>query len=342
MSDDDANGASPSANHSELTDYRLLRWLFLTGSRRSLTLLLSMLVLGVLLVVGTVWEIEMERLVNETRAVQSLFNTLLGGIILFVSVVLSINIALLSQELGPLQTKRSQLEDSIEFKTELEEVVESGASLSEADSLSQFLLRALQNEGRRLRRSAERLDDEDARADIEAFVSEVEAEFASAERRLRSNDRRGTAPVLPGLDYDLARHISAVRRIRSEHGDTLNESAAGSLSNFVELLESFASGREYFRALYFKREVQSLSADLLLLSLPVIVFTSYALLAIDAGLFPTVSAFGIPPRLLYVSVGYAIALSPYLLLSAYMLRIVTVSRYSTESSGFALAGNDSM
>jgi len=35
-----------------------------------------------------------------------------------------------------------------------------------------------------------------------------------------------------------------------------------------------------------------------------------------------------------VSIGYAIALSPYLLLSAYMLRIVSVSRLATASTGF--------
>lgn len=105
MSKDDANDIGPRDSHDQLLDYRPIRWLLLTGSRRSPTLLLSVLVLGVLLAVGTVWEIEMERLVNETRAVQSLFNTLLGGIILFVSVVLSINIAVLAQELGPLQTK---------------------------------------------------------------------------------------------------------------------------------------------------------------------------------------------------------------------------------------------
>ncbi len=298
--------------------------------------------LAVLLGVGTVWEIEMERLVNETRAVQSLFNTLLGGIILFVSVVLSINIAVLAQELGPLQTERSQIEDSIAFKVEVADVVESDVGRTEADGLFQFLLRALRGEANQLQRNAEELDDDDARDEVPVFVDALQAEFASAERRLRSRTPRRTTPLLPGLDYDLARHISEIRRIQSEHGDSLDEPTAEALSTVADLLEAFAAGREYFRALYFKREVQNLSSDLLLLALPVIVFTSHVLLAIDAGLFPTTSIFGIQPRLLYVSIAYAIALSPYLLLSAYMLRIVTVSRHSTESSGFALGGDDSV
>jgi hypothetical protein len=105
---DDTDDSPSTAGPRRLAEYGPLQWLLLTGSRRTLTLVLSVLVLAVLLAVGTVWELEIERLVNETRAVQSLFNTLLGGIILFVSVALSINIAVLAQEPGPLQTKRFQ------------------------------------------------------------------------------------------------------------------------------------------------------------------------------------------------------------------------------------------
>lgn len=67
-----------------------------------------------------------------------------------------------------------------------------------------------------------------------------------------------------------------------------------------------------------------------------IVFTSYVLLAIDANLFPWTSLPGIEPRLLYVTLAFVIALSPYVLLSAYVLRIVTVSKHSLESTVFTL------
>ena len=69
----------------------VVRWIVLYGDRRVLALVTTIVILVALLVVGTLWEFEMERLVTETRAVQTLFNTLLGGLILFVSVVLSIN-----------------------------------------------------------------------------------------------------------------------------------------------------------------------------------------------------------------------------------------------------------
>ena len=341
MGDGRPDSPTRSPDRSRLTSVRIVRWLLLSGSRRLLTLLLSILVLAILLTVGTVWEFEMEVLVNETRAVQSLFNTLLGGIILFVSVVLSINIAVLSQELGPLQTKRSQIQSSIEFKTELEDAVESDVDTTETENLYGFLLQGVREEGQRLRRDAEGLGDDDANEEITALVSDVESELARIEERLRTNNRRLTPTLLAGLDYDLSGQITTARHLRAAYGDRLGESGSTSLANLLELLTAFASGREYFQTLYFKREVQNLTRDLLLLALPVIVFTSHVLLAIDAGLFPSNTVLGIQPRLLYVSVAYAIALSPYLLLSAYMLRIVSVSRLSTESSGFRFGGGES-
>jgi len=334
MSDGRPDSSAQPPNQSRLTNVGFVRWLLLSGSRRVLTLALSVLVLAILLTVGTVCEFEMEVLVNETRAVQSLFNTLLGGIILFVSVVLSINIAVLSQELGPLQSEQSQIEDALEFKTELTEAVDADVNTTETETLYPFLVRSIRRECEQLRASAERLGEDPAGEAVAAFASSVEQELARVEDRLHSDSRRLTPTLLAGLDYDLAHQIATARHLQLTHGDSLGESGSAALANLLELFTAFASGREYFQTLYFKREVQNLTRDLLFLALPVIVFTSHVLLAIDAGLFPQSGALGIQPRLLYVSIGYAIALSPYLLLSAYMLRIVSVSRLATASTGF--------
>jgi len=58
-----------------------------TGHRLVLALLVVLVILAILLVTGTIWEFELERLLTETRAVQTPFHTLVGGITLFVSCV---------------------------------------------------------------------------------------------------------------------------------------------------------------------------------------------------------------------------------------------------------------
>ena len=321
-------------------DYHPIRWVLLTGSRRSITLLLSLVILAGLLFVGTVWQIEMETLVSETRAVQSLFNTLLGGVILFVSVVLSINIAALSQEFAPLRTKQVQIEESIEIQSGLEQFVDTGTSPPDIDGFFRFVLRALRTETETLRSRSESIGDDSARRDVEALVDELEANISTVEERLGAGASRSSQMLLAGLDWNSVDHIYLIRKIQSEHGLALGRPEHASLSNLIEILTAFASGREYFTTVYFKRELRDLSGGLLVLSLPVIVFTAYALIAIDAGLFPTATVLDIEPRLLYVSIAFVIALSPYVLLSSYMLRIVTVSKHSLSSGGFTMTTAD--
>jgi len=48
--------------------------------------------------------------------------------------------------------------------------------------------------------------------------------------------------------------------------------------------------------------------------------------------------FAIQPGLLYVGVAFVVALSPYVLLSAYMLRILAVSKHSLDPGGSTVEG----
>jgi hypothetical protein len=311
----------------------LRRWVFLDGDRRALTVVLLAVIFGALLLVGTVWEFEMERLVTETRAVQTLFNTLLGGIILFVSVVLSINTAALTREFASLQVKRSRIEDAIDFQVELEELGDEGVSPAGLKPFLEYVVSAVRSETAALRRGDEAGPGGGA---IASFASEVEAELSLVEDRIRGPHSPVSVVLLSCLDYPYARHINRARRLRVAHGDELTADDRASLDALLQALTIFASGREYFTTLYFKRELRDLSSALLILSLPVIVFTAYVLLAIDAGLFPRLALKDIGARLLYVNLAFVVALSPYVLLSSYMLRLLTVSKHSLETTVFSL------
>lgn len=314
---------------------RLRRWLFLDGDRPVVAVALSGVVLLALVLVGTRWEFEMERLVTETRAVQTLFNTLLGGVILFVSVVLSINTAVISEDFGPLRTKRAQVEESVAFRTELAEYVGGDATPTDVDEFFRFVVRAVREETDALRDGA-RATDDGARREAAALAEAVSEDVARIEDRLRRGDGGVSPTLLAGVDFDYGRHIDAVRRLRARRGADLSAAERESLDGLVDVLTFVGSGQEYFTSLYYRRELRNLSASLLVLSLPVIVFTSFVLLAIDAGLFPSVTLPGIEPRLLYVSVAFVVALSPYVLLTSYMLRVLAVSKRSLAPSGLAL------
>lgn len=332
--------AGSSSDGSDGPIARPLAWVLLYGDRRAMTLLLSAGILVTLLVVGTVWEFEMERLVTETRAVQTLFNTLLGGIILFVSVVLSINTAALSQEFAPLQVKLAHIEDSIQFRMDVEELVDQGISPAGLKPFLEYLLGSIRSEITALRAAESQTESERTRRALRTFLRDIDVELSKIEARLGRTDLRLSSVLLSTLDYPYARHINAARRLEVRHGGELQEPDIESLDALLRSLTILASGREYYTTLHFKRVLRNMSSNLLVLSLPVIVFTSFVLLAIDAGLFPRGTLPGVSSRLFYVVLAFVIALSPYVLLSSYMLRILTVSRHSLEGTAFSVEPDD--
>lgn len=335
-SGDSRTDTVPSEHASEGRLRWIVRWIFLYGDRRVITLATLITILSLILFVGTIWEFEMERLITETRAVQALFNTLLGGIILFVSVVLSINTAALTQEFSPLQTKLTHIEDSIQFQVELETLVDDGVTPAGLQPFLEYVIGAVRSETKTLRESDVPPGSERAMEDLLAFVDDIDAELSRIESRVRETDSRTSVVLLSSLDYPYARHINTGRRLKAAHGAELPDPEFEALDTLLQELAVLASGREYFTTLYFKRELRHLSSSLLVISLPVIVFTAYILLAIDARLFPEVTLPGVGARLLYVNIAFVVALSPYVLLSSYMLRILTVSKHSLERTVFTL------
>lgn len=89
--------------------------------------------------------------------------------------------------------------------------------------------------------------------------------------------------------------------------------------------------------LYYKLELSDLST-LLTVSLPIVVFITYVLLAIDSGVFPDVSFFGYTLLTVFISLAYTIVLTPYAVLTSYVLRAATVTKRTPEEGPIVWTG----
>ena len=319
---------------TRITDSRLARAVLIESDRLTVTAALSGIVFLVLLGVGIVWPFEMQDLLTETRAVQTLFNTLLSGTILLVSIVVSINSIVISQELGPLRSQYDRIDDTLAFQLEVEEFAAAGISPAEPTEFLEFIIGSLRADASAVADSA--AADPEVRAALDAFSVDVLDRLDLVSETLDRSNARIPRALLAGLEYQYARHIHGARHIEDAFGDELPADERERLDHLIETLKFFAAGREYFKTLYFKQELANLSSWLLYVSLPSIVFTSYVLLAIDANLFPTTTILGVSRLLLYVSVAYTVALVPYVLLTAYVLRTAAVSKRSVAAGAFAL------
>lgn len=96
------------------------------------------------------------------------------------------------------------------------------------------------------------------------------------------------------------------------------------------------TGVEYFKTLYYTREISKLSRVLLTSSLPTSLAVASATLAIDAHLLPDLSILGLPPLLTFVSFVFTISLALFALLTAYMIRVATVANRTASAGPFTL------
>jgi hypothetical protein len=108
------------------------------------------------------------------------------------------------------------------------------------------------------------------------------------------------------------------------------------LDGLIEAFELFAIGKEYFKTLYYTQEVSRLSQTLLVITLPAILINASTILAINAGLLPDFWFLGLPPLQGFVAATFTISLAPYLVLTAYMLRLSTVARLTSSAGIFTL------
>ena len=317
----------------------LQRWILITGHRWVVSAVALVLVGAGLVAIGVLWTNELETLFTETQVIQTVLITFLSGIILLVSIAVSVNSIVLSQEITPLGDQEEEIDETFSFRDSVQEHTHADVSPARPAEFLQVIFEAIRTNVQELLDSVPDDDSalhdqtENLRNDI---VSQVEGVQASLE-----GGEFGTSEVLfAGIRYDYSRQVYAVRRLRIEHEDAITDSQREKIDELLTVLKYFTIGREYFKTLYFKREMANLSRGLLAVSFPVIVFLSYALLSLRAGLIPDIAIFGTPSIILFVSFTYIAGLSPYTLFSAYVLRTATISIKTLAAGPFILDSSD--
>lgn len=311
---------------------RFKQWLFVAGDRRVVTA--SLLAFVYLALVG-LWllnPVEMQSLITETNTVQQLLNTLLGGAILLISIVVSINSLVVSQELTPIGSQHERVVESWDFREQAAEAVGSEVSPAAPGKFLVTILEAVEREIAELDAASRDLDAE-PREQVEEFVTDTR-QGLEATRDVLSDENSATVDVtLFGPAYDLAEYIDVARTIRVEHEEAFTDRAADAIDGIISALQYFTTAREYFKTVFYKREFSYLSRDLLYAGLPAILVISYVVLALDAEALAG-TLLGISRLYLFFSVAYVIALAPFLVLTSYVLRAAVIEEHTITTGAF--------
>jgi len=317
----------------------IVRWILLEGNRYAITGALLTFVFVSLVTVGSLWTFEMANILTETPAIQTILNTLMSGIILLVSIVVSINSIVLSHDITSVGTQESRLEATMEFRREIARVTGGDTSPTDPASFLNLMATVITKRANTVEETIEQSRNvDDASADeLHHFAARVADTANSVDRMFPENVSGGEFGVLwVGLEIDYGDHMSQSYRIQADFDDEISEEVQEQLDELDEALQLFTTGKEYFKTLYYNQEVSELSRTLLTASLPTILVNASAILAINAQILPDFWVFGLPPLLISVSAVFTVSLLPYIILTAYMLRLATVAKRTTLSGPFSL------
>lgn len=315
--------------------FYVIRWVLLEANRLAVTGALLTFMFSALMAVGLTWPFEMQQVLTETPAVQTILSSLLSGIILLVSIVVSINSIVLSHDITSVEVQGDRIQGVMEFRRDIGELAESGESPADPASFLELMASVIHDRATALE-GADAGSDEELSQEIQGYVDEI---IKTVEPFGNQGDTASGAEfgiLWLGLEADYGMYVDRSRTLRSTYESSLSEGFEERLDDLVRAFRLFATGKEYFKTLYYTQEVSQLSRTLLVISLPSVLVTASAILAINARLLPDAWVFGLPPLMSFVATVFTIALAPFLVLTSYMLRLSTVAQRTAGAGPFSL------
>ncbi|MFD1568919.1 hypothetical protein [Halolamina litorea] len=307
------------------------RWLLIDGNRWVLALLLAGFVFAFVLAVG-VLDGAFREAVRTNDPIETAFSGLATGIITGVTLVVTIDQLVLSRQLGPLAEQRQQLDDSLRFHREVEQVID-GTSPAEPGRFIAAVVATIDDRAAALTATVAASDTEFAAA-VERFVDEHEHDSEVVSQRRDARYLRFNA-LRAALEYDYSHRVHEARRLRREYDEELTDEQREVLTELIDALRFLGPAREHIRGLYFQAELVKLSRVILTAAVPALAISLAAVFFLDAGDVPG-TTLGAENLVVTVTAAATVSVTPFLLLVSYVLRIVTITEQTLTTGSFVL------
>ena len=316
----------PSSPELEDAKRRWVEYLLLDGDRIPIALG------GALVPLVAVALLELAGLVplRSTSGLFYVFGGFVGGNLTLVTVVVSINQLLLGRELRAPGELRSQMEDVIDYRRDVEAAAGRVAPV-EPLAFLRLLFGNTRREAQRLGGlTYDGISPEEHEA-IQQLVDDVTDHVDRVDDFLERSGT-GTFDVLSvTLTTNYARQINHVRQLRATHGEALSEPIMESLDRLVDRFQDVDVARQYFKSIYLQEELSTLSRVLLYAGGVAEIVAVAVLLSFTA---TGGSSLPRPVLLAVLPVAVAVCFLPLAILASFVLRTATVTQRTVTTVPF--------
>ncbi|ELY44679.1 hypothetical protein [Natronorubrum sulfidifaciens] len=316
----ESHGTDIGSQADSLT--RVREWVLVEGDRTVIAASISLLVFGFFL--GLI-EIGIISVTNDD-SVTRLAGGMIAGTFSLVTLVVSINQLILSQEFASGNDARDQLEGIMDIRSDIATQATVPATPASPTKLLELLIETIATQASELADTATAHDDEHSEL-IQRFVHSIEASTERTHDTLEHTTFGTFTAVSTAIGYDAAWQLYVARQLRGRYDDS--SETATRLEALIETLELFLTAREHFKTTYLQRELTRFSQLTIYCGIPA-VLAAMTLGLLYGGFSGTMISGSYLPYV--VSALIAVVVSPLSLLASYILRTAAVT-HRTASIG---------
>lgn len=319
-------GGTPVSSTANSFRAKSVEWLLLEGDRN----LVAIGIAGAFLVFFAVLTLLRVVPLTNTQALWYAYGGLTAGNLTLITVVVSINQLLLSRELHTPGELRTQIEDIIEYREDVEEAMGQIAPAKPLGFL-RLLVEGTRQEAQRLGGFARSRVITAGGEELDNVVGTITDQMDRVDTLLTRAEPDTFTVISVMLATNYAEQIAQLRMIRATHDDEFGAEAHEAIDHLVDLLYDIEIARQYFKSIYLQQELSGLSRVLLYAGLPAEAITIAALLFLT---IPPSNPESVVDLRLFVPVTLTIGLVPLAILGAFILRTATVTRLTAATLPF--------
>ncbi|ELY99193.1 hypothetical protein [Natrialba asiatica] len=317
---------------------RVRLWVQMDANRWLLAGMIALVFFGVIFGIGLLDASPFPETFESEPPTVPLFQALIISLITGVTLIVGINLLVISEELDPLGDLRDQVAESTAFRGEVEELLGS-TSPPEPAAFLRALLKTNALQAGSLKESVAESSDEAFREDVTSYADEVLTNEARVSDRLSSAQFGTFAVVRAAIDYNYSWKIYQARKLREEYEGQFDDEMDRTLDDLIDTLTMFGPAREHVKTLYFQWQFIDLSRAMLYTSLPPLAGAILIILYMNAE-FASGTLLGVSNATWVVPIVITLALFPFCLLLSYVVRIGTVAKRTLAPGPFILRETD--
>ncbi|ELZ34091.1 hypothetical protein C474_04000 [Halogeometricum pallidum JCM 14848] len=271
---------------------------------------------------------------GEGDTIETLFQTLIGVLITGMTLVVSINQLVLSEEFGSLGRQRERMDKSMAFRKDSEREFQ-WTGPPEPERFLSTLINTSVDRAKAVQEAVKGSSDQRLRSRVDQLVDRIATSADEITDELEDAPFGEFTIMQAALSYNYSWKIYLVRRLYWEHQEHLSENERGAINDLVDILELFGPAEEFFKAHYLQWELVNLSRRILVTGLPALIVSIFGALYLKPDIVSG-TVLGVPVLVWLINGGVTFALIPFFIFTAYVLRTASIAKESGAIGPFVL------